>query len=662
VSRLVALRLARLPPDAVGLARALAILGDQTDLARAAALARVDVDRLDLAAEALSTSGLVARQAPLEFSHPIVRSAVLDGIGAVGRARLHREAAALLGGAGARPELVAAHLLQVPPAGDPFVVDALRRAAIGALAQGSADSATVYLTRALREGSAVGRAELLFELGSAELRTSATDAAGHLSEALAESGDLGTRPDVALALVHSLDLLARADDAFALLERLSAALPPDARDLRWAVEARLAAAGHQSPERHGSASRRLGEIDLDLVGSGSGAGMLLAVAALDEAHRGVDRARTIELAERACGSSLRDAPGERLWLLRAFQSLLFAGRAGQAANGLAEAIRTAQEEGDLLTLTAFQVFSALLRLHVGDLRGAEEDLQPLAPDAFRGLATFSSYRNAFLAQILLERGMTDEAVALFADDPGPAVEGYRIGFLLSRSSAYLSASRADEAAADALAAGDIAKAIGSGNPAATPWRSRAARALHRSGRTEEAVGLAREEVARAERWGAPAPLGVALGTLGLVEGGSSGERLLREAVLKLVDSPARLEHARALVELGAALRRANHRSEARDRLRQGVDLAQALGATALATRGNEEIAATGARPRKQLVTGLDALTASERRVAQLAAEGMTNKEIAQALFVTVKTVELHLSSSYRKLDIRSRGQLATVLA
>ena len=150
--------------------------------------------------------------------------------------------------------------------------------------------------------------------------------------------------------------------------------------------------------------------------------------------------------------------------------------------------------------------------------------------------------------------------------------------------------------------------------------------------------------------------------LGLVEGGQAGIALLREAVDVLAGSEARLKHARALVDLGAALRRSNQRREARERLREGVDLAGRLGAHGLAERANEEIAATGARPRRVLQTGLDALTASERRVAQLAADGMTNKEIAQALFITMKTVEVHLSHAYRKLEISSRGQLDKALA
>ena len=136
---------------------------------------------------------------------------------------------------------------------------------------------------------------------------------------------------------------------------------------------------------------------------------------------------------------------------------------------------------------------------------------------------------------------------------------------------------------------------------------------------------------------------------------------MREAVDVLADSPARLEYARALVDLGAALRRGNSRSEARQVLRRGVELAHQCGATALVERANRELAATGAHPRTIMLSGLDALTASERRVAQMAAQDMSNKEIAQALFVTVKTVEQHLGRVYRKLDIGSRRQLSAAL-
>jgi DNA-binding CsgD family transcriptional regulator len=148
---------------------------------------------------------------------------------------------------------------------------------------------------------------------------------------------------------------------------------------------------------------------------------------------------------------------------------------------------------------------------------------------------------------------------------------------------------------------------------------------------------------------------------GLVEGGEDGLALLREAVAVLEPSQARLEHARALVELGSAMRRANRRSEAREPLRRGLELATVCGASPLAERAETELLASGARPRRTALSGVDSLTPSERRVAQMAAEGGTNREIAQALFVTQKTVEVHLSSVYRKLDIASRSQLSKAL-
>jgi DNA-binding CsgD family transcriptional regulator len=194
-----------------------------------------------------------------------------------------------------------------------------------------------------------------------------------------------------------------------------------------------------------------------------------------------------------------------------------------------------------------------------------------------------------------------------------------------------------------------------------PWRRWAAEGLRLLDRNDQARALADEELALARQWGDPIAIGASLRVLGLVEGGTAGIGLLREAVEVLAGSQARLEHARALVDLGAALRRANQRTEARGLLREGVDLARGFGAFGLAERANKEVAATGARPRRVLHTGLDALTASERRVAQLAADGMSNKEIAQTLFVTIKTVEVHLSHAYRKLQITSRAELGKAL-
>jgi DNA-binding CsgD family transcriptional regulator len=160
------------------------------------------------------------------------------------------------------------------------------------------------------------------------------------------------------------------------------------------------------------------------------------------------------------------------------------------------------------------------------------------------------------------------------------------------------------------------------------------------------------------RWGTPGAIGQALRTSGLIEGGERGLALLRDAVEHLTRSPARLEQAYALVDYGAALRRSGDRRAARDALRQGLDIAAACGANPLTDRARQELTATGLRVRRDAQTGINSLTPSERRITEHAAAGATNPQIAQALFITVKTVEMHLHNVYRKLNISSRHQLA----
>ena len=196
---------------------------------------------------------------------------------------------------------------------------------------------------------------------------------------------------------------------------------------------------------------------------------------------------------------------------------------------------------------------------------------------------------------------------------------------------------------------------GQANGTWVAWRCHAAAAHAALDERDAALELAEEQVALARRFGAPGHLGTALGVLGVVGGDLAH---LREACATLARSPLRVERARALVELGVALDRGGHRDEARERLREGLEGAQRCGATALAARALDALVATGARPRRPALAEADALTPSERRVSALAADGMTNKEIAQALFVTVNTVETHLRRSYRKLGINSRAQLA----
>jgi len=192
-------------------------------------------------------------------------------------------------------------------------------------------------------------------------------------------------------------------------------------------------------------------------------------------------------------------------------------------------------------------------------------------------------------------------------------------------------------------------------------RSGAAFALLRLGERERARELAQDELADVRAFGAPRALGVASRVAGLAAGGDDGTRLLGESVATLRGSPAVLERARSLVEWGAALRRAGRRAAAREPLVEALDLAARCGAAPLAARAREELRAAGARPRREWRTGAEALTPGELRVVRLAAGGRTNREIAHELYVTLKTVEGHLSRAYAKLGIAGRAQLAEVL-
>jgi DNA-binding CsgD family transcriptional regulator len=270
-----------------------------------------------------------------------------------------------------------------------------------------------------------------------------------------------------------------------------------------------------------------------------------------------------------------------------------------------------------------------------------------------------------LADVLVERGQLDEAATTLAaaGADGTLPESFGSFPLLSaRAMLRLATGNFRAAAVDALASGRALDTVGFRNPSVARWREQAALALLGVGDAAEARRLAAEQLALARRWGSARAVGCALRASGLTKGGSAGLGLLRESCAVLDSSPAMLERARSYVELGSALRRAGQRVDARTVLRLGGDLARRCGAMLLAQRAHEELLAAGAKPRSTALSGVESLTPSERRVAAMAAEGMGNREIAQALFVTLRTVEMHLSNAFRKLDISSRTQLVDALA
>jgi DNA-binding CsgD family transcriptional regulator len=667
VSRAVGLRLARLQPEALALLRAASILGDGTELRNAAALAGVEARELGPAAAALVRLDLLRREDPLEFFHPVVRGAVYETLDVVERDAAHRSAAELLLQAGARPESTAGHLLRVAPRADAFVVSTLRQSAGRSLAEGAAEAAVAYLGRALDEQiDPAARAEVLVELGLAERRTNGPAAVDHLRAGLELLTDPARRGAVALELGRALSFTDRIGDALAVFQQALADMDrkrdPDLYEL---LLAELISSAWWDAKTYPIAEVAIGELDLDALHGGLGSEILLGTMAHYQYQVGLHRELAIELARRALAPGNLLASGS-IAFYYAVMVLPQSGLLDEAVSIFDHAVAQARRRGDILNVAFMSTFRGYCQTRRGDLRAAVADLrEAIDLCVAHGMLFAWPYSIGFLALALLEQGEADEAARVI--DQGDFPEQLPVGqvplvwFRLSRGRLRIETGSPERGVEELLQVGETVRLVPFDNPSSVPWRSWASEGLRLLDRNDEARALADEELALARRWGDPYAIGASLRVLGLVEGGTAGVGLLREAVEVLAGSEARLEHARALVDLGAALRRANQRTEARERLREGVDLARRLGAFGLTDRANDEIAATGARPRKILQTGLDALTASERRVAQLAADGMSNKEIAQTLFVTIKTVEVHLSHAYRKLEISSRTQLDTAL-
>jgi DNA-binding CsgD family transcriptional regulator len=662
VRRAVSLRLARLPDEARALIEAACILGDGTELRHVAALAGLDAGDAARAARELVRSDLLNGAEPVEFFHPIVRTAIGEALDPVARSDAHRRAAEILLAAGSPPEQAAAHLLLTGGRDDEFLVSTLRAAATRSLAQGAPDVAVSYLTRALQSAAGSERGEVLIDLGLAERLRDPNCAADHLAEGLSLLDDTVRRAEVAIELGSELFYANRLGEAIAVYRRAYDEVgEAEHPELHQRLEAEVIVSAWWDEAHYPIASELMEAFDQRTLHGGFGSDMLLADRAFYLCRQARDREAAIDAARRALASGALVADGA-LGLQCAAFALFSAGLYEEAIAAYDAALAAARERGDAVRSPAILSFRGRALTLAGNLEAALADLN-------EGLIAESSaaavpYAISFWASALLDRGRYDEAGVVLASVGLPddlPVTVHLFFFQLARGRLAVMTGSPERGVADLVELGRRTQRIPFDNPADFPWRRYAGEGLALLGRTDEAVALAREELEIARRWGAAPTVAACLRALGNAHGGEEGEALLREAVDVAAESPARIQHARALVDLGAALRRGNKRAEARDTLRRGAELAYRTGTAALVERANQELAATGARPRKEAVGGVYSLTASERRVAELAAQEMTNKEIAQALFVTVKTVEVHLSSVYRKLAIGSRRQLAAAL-
>jgi DNA-binding CsgD family transcriptional regulator len=666
----VLLRLERLPSAGGPVARALAILGEHDVTVRdVATLAGVSEEDAAEALAELERAGLVSGSPHLRFTHPILRAAIEDDMPVVERSLAHEQAARMLADRNADPVAVAAHLLVCEPGQGDWARAVLRRAARRAEALGDPSAAVRYLERAVTEHPDDGEVgEVLFELGLAAAHAGRADAAEHLERAAEARGPTRLRALHWTAVLHLV--AGRASQAADVLEGALADVHEESEAAKPLLET-LIAAGLESA----SVRKRLDDL-LDHLVPPSGTPQtdferftLIALAFVAVVDKG-DAARATELVHRALRieehgyyeSVMRASVGRPM---PAFV-LSLVDRLDESEAILDGLVRAGRDYGDRSAVGVFLAERSWIRLRAGNVEGAEADAAEalrIAREATRsrGHAPVAA-ATAVLAGLERERPLDElEAVLTGLPPAGDSDTVVQDDLSLARS-ALLLASGDARGAADAALALDREFAWGCGCPSLLAWRSAAALALSQLGEDERALELAREELRLAEVLGAPRAVGIAQRTVALVGPADEREAALEAAVATLEGGIARLELARATCDLGAELRRRGERTAARDALRRAHTLATECGATRLANRARDELGRSGARLIREPATGVEALTPSEVRVAELAAEGLTNREVAQSLFVSEKTVETHLGRVYRKLDIKSRHALPGALA
>ena len=665
LSAAVLVRLRRLGEGAPELARAVAVLGDEAELRHAATLAELPSERVVQLADSLMGAGLLRRASSLTFMHPVVRLAIYADLPEFERAEAHRRVAEMLMAEGAPVERLAPHLLAGRPDGDPRAVEVLLEAGERALAGGAPDSAMRLLRRALEEPpTRERRGDVLVALGRAEGAAGAPEAIERLTGALELIGEPSGRAAAALDAGRMLISLARWDDAAETLRRGIDEVNGTDEALRAQLEAAYVAAtrvvpGHEPP------SRPVALEDTTLESTVAGR-VRLAQAAAERALRGTSADEVRQLAMRALGGGalLEDETADGVAFYLAVFALTAAEDLQTAELAAATAVDQAQRRGSVLGFATACHFRSLAVLRRGRIPDAAADAVNTLAARRYGWRFSLGAAVAVRAECHIEGGELDSAArelqALMDEKPPPHDPGAH-RFVGVRGHVRLLQLSPATALEDLLESGRMLAALGGDNPAVFPWRALASAATLALGDRAQARRLAEEELALAKSFGAPGAHGRALGAIALTAEGSEAIEARQEAVRVLESGQAALDRARALVDLGSALRRATRRRDAREPLKLGLDLARHCGAAALSQRAREELVTVGARPRRDAATGREALTARESQVARLAAGDMSNREIAEALFVTVKTVEWHLKHAYEKLGVRSRRELGAAL-
>ncbi|MGW3103639.1 AAA family ATPase [Streptomyces sp. NPDC001100] len=592
------------------------------------------------------------------YAHPLLRDAVLTGVPATRRRAAHAAAAETMQRHGGSPDTVARQLLLADPVGAPWTSAVLQEAASLALRDGRADDAVAFLRRVLEEPLPDGRRQrLLTELGSLEYTRTSSAGIPRLSEALRLSGAPQDTMRAAVALgtalagrgrtVAAVDVLRTAEDELTdrphlvrTLQTASVLLAEQDQSVRQDVYRWLRDAAEDSPELVGTAGQAL------VVRHAATAGLISAAEAMGRL-RGL-------LAQPA-------DPLTEPFLLGT------AAAVAQWADELPEAERLVErglvgQRPDLL----HPMHDALTNVRADILSARGEHGRLLTEAWARNWARGTpSNGHATILLALLATGQEARALRLANGfDLRSAPDSWELNrFLYARG--VLRAAGGDTAGAlhDFLECGRRQSAREVVSPVVTPWRSAAAECRIALGRSREAIGLAEEELRLARVWNTPRTVGRSLRVLAAATGGRRGVELAQEAVGLLREAPegTETELVPALIAQGRVLTAVGDLRRARGCLREAAERAERLGATRLRALAEGALGESGARRRVPARTGSGSLTDSERRIAELAADGRTNTEIADLLHLARRTVETHLTSSYRKLGIQRRGQLPRTL-
>ncbi len=662
LSRTVLARVGRRSVEAVAVARAVAVLGEGATPALVAAVAEVDETAVERTWRELFQAEVLRHDA-LAFVHALVRDAIYLDLPEPARERWHLRAARALQASGASAERVASQLQLAPTSGDQWVAETAFEAGLEALRHGAPDAAVAHFRRALAEPIAEERQLAVMEpLAGALFNVDAPASIEVLAELATRQEDPRAAATLRVAEVQALALTDRWHEAAKLCLAQERTMGDDQADqlaMFQAIRSVCTIFGADDPGGY----TLLDDQRTPTTQEGMGFRMRAGQAALMWAYDCATAQEAGDLAAFAIQSDPAVLADHTLIAVAPLYLLALADR--DECMEIWEAARIeSHRSGSVILHVTIAMWLGIIQQRRGDLTAAIAGLEDSLVFAERWGTGVEArrYAHTSLAMACLEAGDLGRTRALLTTAEPPATSASLSALLWLHVDAWaqigegrFDASLAASAELERRATTWVRQPIG------FDWNLPRAVALHRLGREDEARAAAEAGVALARHWGAPGVLGPALRVLGEVRG-NDGLEQLHESIAVLETAPAAVQLTRSLIQLGSTLRRTGEVTEARAPLERAYELAIACGSPGLAESARVELAASGVRRLVGDSGGAAGLTPSERRVADLAAEGRTNREIAQELFVTPKTVEVHLSAAYRKLGISSRRELAGALA